>query len=75
VRIVEALPHLVRRQRPVVHPHAADDAGGDRHQCFPMPASGWSAIGTLGYKYRDTRLSSGPVKNAQIKKLQDRART
>jgi hypothetical protein len=33
-----------------------------------MPSSGWSAIGTLGFKYKDPTLANGPVKVAQIKK-------
>jgi hypothetical protein len=40
--------------------------GGD--QCVTMPASGWSAIGTIGFKYKDATLTNGPVKVAQIKK-------
>ena len=40
--------------------------GGD--QCVSMPASGWSAIGTIGFKYKDATLTNGPVKVAQIKK-------
>jgi hypothetical protein len=37
-------------------------------QCFDMPASGWSPISTLGYKYKDAALANGPVKVASIKK-------
>ena len=33
-----------------------------------MPASGWSAISTLGFKYKDPRGDYGPVKVASIKK-------
>jgi hypothetical protein len=40
--------------------------GGD--QCFVMPASGWSPISTLGYKYKDPSLANGAVKVASIKK-------
>jgi cysteine-rich repeat protein len=40
--------------------------GGD--QCVAMPASGWAPIGTIGFKYKDATLASGPVKVAQIKK-------
>ena len=40
--------------------------GGD--QCVTMPASGWSAISTIGFKYKDATLTNGPVKVAQIKK-------
>lgn len=35
--------------------------------CYDMPASGWSAISTLGFKYRDPRGVHGPVKVAAIK--------
>ena len=41
--------------------------GGTQTQCFSMPASGWSAISTLGFKYADPSLANGPVKSAQIK--------
>jgi hypothetical protein len=44
----------------------AGGAGAD--QCVTMPASGWSAIGTIGFKYKDATLTHGPVKVAQIKK-------
>lgn len=37
-------------------------------QCVTMPASGWSAIGTIGFKYKDATLTNGPVKVALIKK-------
>jgi hypothetical protein len=40
--------------------------GGD--QCFTMPAPGWTAISTLGYKYKDAALANGAVKVASIKK-------
>lgn len=40
--------------------------GGD--QCVSMPASGWTAISTIGFKYKDATLANGPVKVAQIKK-------
>ena len=33
-----------------------------------MPASGWAAISTIGFKYKDASLANGPVKVAQIKK-------
>ena len=36
-------------------------------QCFTLPASGWSALGTQGYTYKDPQLANGPVKVAQIK--------
>ena len=37
-------------------------------QCFAMPASGWSRLGALGFKYTDTAGAHGPVKVARIKK-------
>ena len=40
--------------------------GGD--QCVTMPSAGWTAIGTTGFKYKDTTLANGPVKVAQIRK-------
>jgi hypothetical protein len=40
--------------------------GGD--QCFTMPASGWSPISSLGFKYKDAALANGAVKVALIKK-------
>jgi len=40
--------------------------GGD--QCVSMPSSGWSAVGSLGFKYKDAVLANGPVKVALIKK-------
>jgi CHRD domain-containing protein len=40
--------------------------GGD--QCFPLPAQNWSAISSIGFKYKDADLSEGPVKVASIKK-------
>jgi hypothetical protein len=36
--------------------------------CYDMPASGWSAISTLGFKYKDASGAYGPVKVASIKK-------
>jgi hypothetical protein len=41
--------------------------GGDGTQCMTMPASGWSVIGTQGFKYKDPSLANGPVKVALIK--------
>jgi hypothetical protein len=46
--------------------HLMLSPGGD--QCFDMPASNWSAVGSIGFKYSDSALSNGPVKVAQIKK-------
>jgi hypothetical protein len=37
-------------------------------QCMNLPASGWSAIGTQGFKYKDALLANSPVKVALIKK-------
>ena len=42
--------------------------GGDGSQCMAMPASGWSAISTIGFKYKDPQNANGPVKVALIKK-------
>ena len=36
--------------------------------CFAMPASGWTAVSTLGFKYKDATGVNGPVKVAFIKK-------
>jgi hypothetical protein len=36
-------------------------------QCLPLPAGGWTAIGSQGFKYADPSLANGPVKVAQIK--------
>lgn len=46
--------------------HVVLTPGGD--QCFSMPASGWSPIGDIGFKYKDKALADGPVKVAAIKK-------
>lgn len=46
--------------------HIALTPGGD--QCFSMPASGWTPISTIGFKYKDAALANGPVKVASIKK-------
>lgn len=43
-----------------------DTGGGD--QCVVMPASGWSPISSIGFKYRDPSFANGPVKVASIKK-------
>src|SRR6185436_15402521 len=40
--------------------------GGD--QCVSMPASGWTPIGSIGFKYKDSALVNGPVKVASVKK-------
>jgi hypothetical protein len=37
-------------------------------QCVTLPSSGWSAISTKGFKYKDPQLTNGPVKVALIKK-------
>ena len=44
------------------------DGGGD--QCFDLPASGWSAIGSRGFKYVDPMSTNGAVKVASIKQAQ-----
>ena len=36
--------------------------------CYNLPASGWSPISTIGFKYKDPSGANGPVKVAQIKK-------
>src|SRR5262249_29715667 len=40
-------------------------------QAFSLPASLWSAVGTTGFKYKDSALAAGPVKTAQIKASND----
>ena len=37
-------------------------------QCFTLPASGWSTISSLGYKYKDAGGVNGPVRTAFIKR-------
>src|SRR5262249_30743046 len=37
-------------------------------QCITLPATGWTAIKSGGFNYRDPKLANGPVKVAQIKK-------
>src|SRR5262245_6291840 len=46
--------------------HVVLSPGGD--QCFTLPASGWSNISDLGFKYKDPQLANGAVKVASIKK-------
>ena len=46
--------------------HVVLTPGGD--QCVTMPASGWSAVGAIGFKYKDPTLANGPVKVALVKK-------
>jgi glucose/arabinose dehydrogenase len=48
--------------------HVVLTPGGD--QCVPMPASGWTPIGTIGFRYTDRALANGPIKTAQVKKTQ-----
>jgi hypothetical protein len=43
-----------------------DPNGGD--QCVTLPASGWAAVGAIGFKYKDASLANGPVKVAIVKK-------
>src|SRR5262245_6391793 len=31
-------------------------------QCFPMPATGWTAISTSSFKYKDPTGANGPIK-------------
>jgi hypothetical protein len=40
----------------------------DMSQCFSMPAAGWSAIGSKGFKYVDSSALYGAVRKARIKK-------
>jgi hypothetical protein len=42
-----------------------DEGGGD--QCFDLPASAWSPIGSIGFKYTDPALANGAVKVVSIK--------
>jgi hypothetical protein len=44
------------------------ELGSGSQQCFALPASGWSAISSIGYKYRDATGTNGPVKVASIKR-------
>lgn len=37
-------------------------------QCFSLPAAGWSAIGSLGWKYKDKTGANGAVKTATVKR-------
>lgn len=48
------------------HGSFACEGGGD--QCFALPASGWSPISSIGFKYKDKQLANGPVKLAMIKR-------
>jgi len=42
--------------------------GSGSQQCFTLPASGWSPIGAIGYKYKDATGAHGAVKVATIKR-------
>lgn len=44
------------------------EIGTGSQQCFALPASGWSPIGSIGYKYKDSTGTHGPVKVASIKR-------
>jgi hypothetical protein len=46
--------------------HVVLSPGGD--QCFTLPASGWTNISDIGFKYKDPSLANGAVKVASIKK-------
>jgi hypothetical protein len=37
-------------------------------QCFNLPSSGWLPIGTIGYKYKDSKWVNSAITTAQIKK-------
>jgi len=43
--------------------------GSGSQQCFTLPASGWRAVGSLGYKYTDATGANGAVKVAIIKRM------
>lgn len=36
--------------------------------CYDLPASGWTPVSTIGFKYKDPTGANGPVKTAFIKK-------
>jgi hypothetical protein len=42
--------------------------GTGSQQCFSLPASGWSPISAIGYKYKDATGANGPIKVASIKR-------
>src|SRR5262249_47925362 len=44
-------------------------AGLEQAETLPMPASGWSGVGTpiKSYRYRDRTLANGPVKSATVR--------
>jgi hypothetical protein len=42
--------------------------GVGSQQCFTLPASGWSAIGSLGFKYKAATGTPGAIKRAVIKR-------
>ncbi len=42
--------------------------GNGSDQCFDLPAAGWSAIATLGFKYNGFNQGAGAVTSASIKK-------
>jgi hypothetical protein len=44
------------------------ELGSGSQQCFALPASGWSPIGGIGYKYKDAAGAFGAVKVATIKR-------
>lgn len=48
--------------------HGEDPCEGGGDQCFELPASGWSPISSIGFKYKDQSFANGPVKLASVKK-------
>jgi hypothetical protein len=44
------------------------ELGTGSQQCFVLPGAGWSAIGAIGYKYKDVTGTYGPIKVATIKR-------
>ena len=47
--------------------HVYNSAGTSDSACMPLPASGWTAIGS-GYRYLDPQSANGPCKVAFLKK-------
>jgi hypothetical protein len=47
--------------------HVYNSAGTSDSACMPLPASGWTAIGS-GYRYLDATYANGPCKVAFLKK-------
>ncbi len=60
-------PHCQRRHAPVIA-----NGGTDSRQTFTLPSSGWSRIGSLGYKWSNRNQPRHPVRRASIKKTPER---